>query len=87
MDVGQYNISGERGFGRTNIGTNTTFGGSVKTIETYFLDFNEILYDKFLKLEFLKRIRDEVNFETSDNLKEAIKKDESFAREYLKSNE
>lgn len=85
--VVQTNISGERVFGITNIGTNPTFGGSVKTIETYFLDFNEILYDKFLKLEFLKRIRDEVNFETSDNLKEAIKKDESFAREYLKSNE
>lgn len=85
--VVQSNISGERVFGITNIGTNPTFGGSVKTIETYFLDFNEILYDKFLKLEFLKRIRDEVNFETSDNLKEAIKKDESFAREYLKSNE
>lgn len=85
--VVQTNISGERVFGITNIGTNPTFGGSVKTIETYFLDFNEILYGKFLKLEFLKRIRDEVNFETSDNLKEAIKKDESFAREYLKSNE
>lgn len=85
--VVQTNISGERVFGITNIGTNPTFGGSVKTIETYFLDFNEILYDKFLKLEFLKRIRDEVNFETSDNLKEAIKKDESFAREYIKSNE
>ncbi len=85
--VVQSNISGERVFGITNIGTNPTFGGSVKTIETYFLDFNEILYDKFLKLEFLKRIRDEVNFETSDNLKEAIKKDESFAREYIKSNE
>ncbi len=85
--VVQTNISGERVFGITNIGTNPTFGGSVKTIETYFLDFNEILYDKFLKLEFLKRIRDEINFETSDNLKEAIKKDESFAREYIKSNE
>lgn len=85
--VVQSNISGERVFGITNIGTNPTFGGSVKTIETYFLDFNEILYGKFLKLEFLKRIRDEVNFETSDNLKEAIKKDESFAREYIKSNE
>ena len=85
--VVQTNISGERVFGITNIGTNPTFGGSVKTIETYFLDFNEILYGKFLKLEFLKRIRDEVNFETSDNLKEAIKKDESFAREYIKSNE
>ena len=85
--VVQSNISGERVFGITNIGTNPTFGGSVKTIETYFLDFNEILYDKFLKLEFLKRIRDEINFETSDNLKEAIKKDESFAREYIKSNE
>jgi len=85
--VVQSNISGERVFGITNIGTNTTIGGSVKTIETYVLDFHEILYGKFLKLEFLKRIRDEINFETSDNLKEAIKKDESFAREYLKSNE
>ena len=79
-------IFGRTIFGLTNIGTNPTLGGKIKTIETCFLDFNADLYNKSIRLEFLSRIRDEKKFNSVENLKEAIRNDEEFARTYLKSN-
>ena len=85
--VVQATISNKKVYGITNIGTNPTLGGIEKTIETFFLDFNEDLYDQELQIEFLTRIRDEINFDSVEELKKAIQGDEKFAREYLKSNE
>jgi riboflavin kinase/FMN adenylyltransferase len=70
-------------FGITSIGTNPTVGGTNKTIETFFLDFKQDLYDKPLKIEFLTRIRDEVTFSSMAALKKAIEQDENFARDYV----
>ena len=78
-------ISGKETFGITNIGTNPTVGGKHQTIETYFLDYNEDLYNKTLRLKFITRIRDEKVFKNIEELKLAIKEDETFARNYLKN--
>ena len=80
-------ISGKEIFGLTNIGTNPTVGGTYKTIETYFLDYSRDLYQKEIQLNFIKRIRGEKTFESKDALKNAITKDELFARNYLNNNE
>ena len=80
-------ISGEEVFGLTNIGTNPTVGGVHQTIETYFLDYKNDLYDKNIRLNFIRRIREEKTFESKEALKYAIKEDEEFARNYLKTNE
>lgn len=85
--VVQSEISGKKVYGITNIGTNPTVGGINKTIETYFLDFNEDLYNEVLQIEFLKRIRDEINFDSIEELKQAIQEDEKFARTYLQLDE
>jgi len=74
-------------YGLTSIGTNPTVGGTEKTIETYFLDFSEDLYDQQLCLEFITHIRDEESFETVAELKEAIQGDEAFARDFLTDHE
>lgn len=79
----QSEISGRTVFGLTNIGTNPTVGGKEKTIETYFLNFNENLYDKHVKLEFLTRIRDEKKFASVEKLKQAIRKDVAIAKKYI----
>lgn len=71
--------------GITSIGTNPTVGGTEKTIETYFLDFEKDLYGQQLQLRFITHIRDEETFKDVADLKTAIQKDESFAREYLKT--
>lgn len=81
------NINSEKIYGITNIGTNPTVGGKHQTIETYFLDFNQDLYNTSLQLEFITHIRDEENFDGISSLKKAIQNDEKFAREYIKRHE
>lgn len=71
--------------GLTSIGTNPTVGGTQKTIETYFIDFGKDLYGQALQLHFITHIRDEETFKDLGDLKKAIQKDETFAREYLKT--
>ena len=79
-------IDGKKVFGITSIGTNPTVGGTEKTIETHFLDFEKDLYGEPLTIEFLKFIRDEENFESVEILRQAIERDEAFAKEFLKGN-
>lgn len=76
-------INSEKIVGITSIGTNPTVGGKHKTIETYFLDFDQELYGKQLQIEFLTRIRNEKIFDSIEDLKEAIRKDEIFARDFI----
>jgi riboflavin kinase/FMN adenylyltransferase len=73
--------------GITSIGTNPTVGGTEKTIETYFLDFEKDIYGEKLQLRFITHIRDEETFKDLADLKTAIQKDEAFARTYLKTHE
>ena len=80
-------INEKQVFGITSIGTNPTVGGTQKTIETHFLDFNENLYNQPLRIEFITHIRDEETFDGVEMLKEAIKQDELFARNFLKTRE
>lgn len=80
-------IESEKIFGITSIGTNPTVGGTKKTIETYFLDFNKDLYGKQITIEFLKFIRDEDTFDSIELLRQEIIKDENFARQYLQDRE
>jgi riboflavin kinase/FMN adenylyltransferase len=77
-------IDGQIVYGITSIGTNPTVGGEKQTIETYFLDFEGNLYDKSIRIEFITRIRGEETFESVSQLKEAIQKDEEFARAFLR---
>ncbi len=77
-------LDGESVYGITSIGTNPTVGGTEKTIETYFLNFNKDLYGKEITIAFLKFIRDEVTFASVETLRQEIGKDELFAKQYLK---
>lgn len=83
--VVQAEIDGKNIFGISSIGTNPTVGGTEKSIETFFLDFDQDLYDQKLKIEFLSHIRDEETFDSLESLQDAIRKDEYFARDYLKN--
>jgi riboflavin kinase/FMN adenylyltransferase len=77
-------IEGKSYFGMMNIGHNPTVSLSdEKFIETYFFDFNGDLYGIFMKIEVLKRIRDEKKFDGLDQLVEAMKSDELYSRNYI----
>ena len=78
-------INGKLQYGITSIGTNPTVGGTEKTIETYFLDFDGDLYNTELTISFLSHIRNEETFSTIEILKQAIQQDEKSARKFIKS--
>ena len=80
------NINGKTHFGMMNIGTNPTVGGEEQTIETYFFDLDEDLYDKELKIEMLTRIREEKKFSSIEALKTAMRQDEAFSKQYIRDN-
>ncbi|WP_442969079.1 bifunctional riboflavin kinase/FAD synthetase [Psychroserpens sp.] len=61
-------IDGETVFGMMNIGTNPTFNEKKQSIEVHFFDMDKNLYDNMLKIEILKRLRDEVKFESVKHL-------------------
>lgn len=74
-------------YGMTSIGTNPTVGGDKKTIETNYLNFNKNLYGEKITIEFLKFIRDEETFDSIEELKNAIARDEEFTKQFLKNHE
>jgi len=61
--------------GVLNIGLNPTFSDNERSIEVYILDFSENIYGKRVKVFFIDRIRDEVKFDTPEQLVGQIKKD------------
>jgi riboflavin kinase/FMN adenylyltransferase len=69
----------------TNIGTNPTFTPDKQTpnVEAYLLDFERDLYDQDIKVEFVKRLRNEVKFPSVDALLEQIRLDVQQGRELL----
>lgn len=60
-----------------NIGTNPTFTPDKQTpnVEAYLLDFKRELYGEDLRLEFVSRLRDELKFDSVEELLEQIWKD------------
>ncbi len=80
------NINGDTVFGMTNIGKNPTVSNEdTKKIETYFFDFDGDLYGKNIQLNFLKRLRNEVKFDSVTALKEQLRKDKLHSLDLIKA--
>lgn len=78
-------IDGVAYYGMMNIGNNPTISEDQKkqSIETYFFDFKGNLYGKALRIEVLRRIRDEKKFKGLEQLIAAMKRDEEFSKKYI----
>ena len=72
-------------YGMLNIGYNPTFDGRTQSIEINIFDFNRDIYDETVTIEFFKRIRDEIKFDSVDSLIKQIKSDEIQIREFFES--
>jgi len=59
----------------TNVGYRPTFGNHELLVETHIFDFNEDIYKKRIKVEFVDRVRDEQKFNGPEDLVEQIKRD------------
>ena len=58
-----------------NIGTNPTVEGATQTIETHLVGFSGELYGQTIRLNIIRRIRDEIKFDSLNDLQTQIEKD------------
>lgn len=77
--------NGEFWSGMMNIGTRPTFSGKERTLEVHLFDFDNDIYGQDLQVRFVKRIRDEQNFNSVDELIEQLKEDKKIAQKVIKS--
>lgn len=69
--------------GVANIGFSPTFDDHIFTVEVHLLDFKGDLYDQQIRVNFIKRIRDEKKFSGIDELTKQIHKDTITGRKLL----
>ncbi len=69
----------------TNLGVKPTVGNYEKSVETHIFDFDKELYGSKIKVEFLKKLRDEVKFDDYEELANQIERDVREAREYFEA--
>ncbi|MFC1740403.1 bifunctional riboflavin kinase/FAD synthetase [Pseudomonadota bacterium] len=67
----------------TNLGRRPVVDGKETLLEVHLFDFDEDLYGKRLEVQFVAKLRDELNFDTLDELVDQMKRDERKAREVL----
>ncbi len=66
----------------TNVGNRPTVNGKKNKIESHIIDFNDIIYNMNIEVEFIKFIRNELKFNSLEELKLQIEKDKRTAKEY-----
>lgn len=70
--------------GIMNIGLRPTISENLeKRIEIHIFDFEQDIYDQFIEIQLLKKIRDEFKFDTIESLSNQIHKDKNFAMDYF----
>ena len=72
-------------YGMMNIGYNPTFGNHEKSIEVNFFDFNSNLYNKTLTIEFIKYIREEIEFKNINELIKKLNNDREYCLKHINS--
>ncbi|MZH46596.1 MAG: bifunctional riboflavin kinase/FAD synthetase [Nitrospinae bacterium] len=70
--------------GVANIGFNPTFNRDRLSVEVHIFDFNQVIYNHEIEVQFVARIRSEKTFKSADDLVVQIKQDIDKAREILK---
>ena len=70
-------------FGMMNIGFRPTVNGKIRTTEVHFLNFNENLYDKKIKIEVLDLIRNEKKFNSLKDLEKQLVSDKKVCEDLI----
>lgn len=81
------NVSGKDFYGLSNIGTKPTFGDFEPAIETHIFGFSENIYGKDIRILFKKRLRQEMKFNSAQDLISAIESDMISARRMIQDME
>jgi len=70
----------------TNVGVKPSVGKFGKNMETHIFNFDKELYGKTIRVEFLKKTRDEKKFDSIDELAKQITRDCIMAKDYHRKN-
>jgi riboflavin kinase / FMN adenylyltransferase len=70
-------------FGMMNIGFKPTFDEQKLSVEVYFIDFDNDLYDQQIQVSILHYIREEQKFDSIESLKKQIMLDKQFALNFI----
>ena len=77
------NVKGKNHFALSNVGSNPTFENDYRKIETYILDFNQDIYGENITIEFLEFFRDDLKFDSVDELINQMEMDKKRAIETI----
>jgi len=69
--------------GVANLGTRPAVGGEGFLVEVHLFDFDGDLYGRQMEVEYVKKLREEENFEDIDDLVKQLREDERLARKCL----
>lgn len=71
-------------YGVANVGTRPTVDGKTSLLEVHIFDFNQDIYGRHIRIEFVKKLRDEKRYDSFELLKQQILKDAENAKDYFK---
>ena len=75
--------AGDRFMASANVGLSPTFAETGRTVEAFLLEFRGNLYGQLLRLEFVRRIRDEMKFDNVAALQRQVDQDVLLTRDIL----
>ncbi len=78
-------INNKTVYGMMNVGFNPTISAKKLSVEIHFLNFDSNLYDQNISVSIVKRIRDEIKFESIEHLKTQLEKDKITTLNFLKN--
>ncbi|MDH3463423.1 MAG: riboflavin kinase, partial [Acidimicrobiia bacterium] len=76
-------VDGVAHLAATNVGTRPTFGGGQRLVEAFLLDFDDDLYGSPVTVEFVERLRPELDFDDVGELVDQMHIDVENSREIL----
>jgi riboflavin kinase/FMN adenylyltransferase len=82
--VGNGHASGKSLAGVASLGTRPTVGGRQPLLEAHVFDFDGDLYGRELEVEFVARLRDELKFDSVDDMVRQMHRDAAAARQCLR---
>lgn len=68
----------------SSLGIRPTFGGGPRKLESYILDFDADVYGREATIAFVERLRDEIRFDSAEELARQIAKDVEQTRRALR---
>lgn len=82
--VSETKIKGKKFPSVTFVGNAATFDTEKVYVETYILNFNQNIYNKWISISLIKKLRDNKKFNDIPSLIVQIEKDVQEAKEYFK---